>query len=98
MAHLQVTAGAGRVLLGAIRAADALNLLAQRLEGGVNLKVTVSHHVGVISTEVTEGIRGLLLGLGNEANVESTTRGSRSSRGSGRSRRSLKQKMAERGL
>ena len=86
MAEFEVAAGAGRVLARAIRAADVLNLLAQRLEGGVNLQVAVAHHVGVISTEVTEGIRGLLLGLGNEANVKSTTRGSGRSRRSGRSR------------
>lgn len=89
VAHLQVTASACGVLLGTIWADDALNLLAQGLEGGVDLKVTVAHHVGIIGTEVTEGIRGFLLWLGNEADVKSTTRGSRRSRGSGRSRGSL---------
>lgn len=93
MAHLQVTASAGRVLLGAVWADDALNLLAQGLEGGVNLKVTVAHHIGIVGTEVTEGIRGLLLWLGNEANVKSTTRGSRCSREARRSRRSLYQRV-----
>lgn len=93
MAHLQVTASASRVLLGAIWAHDALNLLAQGLEGGVNLQVTVTHHIGIVGTEVAEGIRGLLLWLGNEADVKSTTRGSRRSRGSGSSRRSLYQRV-----
>lgn len=92
VAHLQVAASACGVLLGAIWADDALNLLAQGLEGGVDLKVAVAHHVGIVGTEVTEGIRGLLLWLGNEANVKSTTRGSRRSRGSGRSRGALNQK------
>lgn len=91
MAHLQVTAGACWVLLGAVGAADALNLLAQGLEGGVNLQIAVAHHVGVIGTE-TEGIGGLLLGLGDEAEVESTTGGAGGSWGSGRSRGSLKMK------
>lgn len=89
MTHLQVAAGTGRILLGAIGAADILNLLAQRLEGGVNLQVTVTHHIGIISTVVTERIRGFLLGCSNEANVESTARWSRGSRGSRRSRGSL---------
>lgn len=84
MAHLQVAAGAGGVLPGAVGAADALDLLAQGLEGGIHLQVAVAHHIGVVSTE-TEGIRGLLLGLGDEAKVESATGGAR---GSGRSRRS----------
>lgn len=88
--HLQVTAGACRVLLGAIGAVDILNLLAQGLKGGINLQVTVTHHIGIISTVVTERIRSFLLGCSNEANVESTTGWSRRSRGSGRSRRSLK--------
>lgn len=50
VAHLQVTASACRILLGAIWADDALNLLAQGLEGGVNLEVTVTHHIGIVST------------------------------------------------
>lgn len=95
MAHLQVTASAGRILLGAIRAADILNLLAEGLKGGVNLQVTVTHHIGIVSTVVTVRIRGFLLGCSNEANVESTTGWSRRSRGSGRSRRSLNQRMVE---
>lgn len=98
VAHLQVTAGASRVLFGAIGAADILNLLAQGLEGGVNLHVTVTHHIGIISAVVTERIRGFFLGCSNEANVKSTTGWSRRSRGSGRSRRSLNQRMVERML
>lgn len=89
VAHLQVTASASRILLGAIWAHDALNLLAQGLKGGVNLEVTVAHHIGIIGTVGTEGIRGLLHWLGNEADIKSTTRGSRRSRESGGSRWSL---------
>lgn len=91
MAHLQVAAGTGWVLPGAIWATDALDLLAQGLEGGVNLQVTVAHHVGIVGTE-TEGIGSLLLWLGNEAKVKSTTRGTRRSRRSGRSRGTLNNK------
>lgn len=50
VAHLQVAASACRILLGAIWADDALNLLAQGLESGVNLEVTVAHHIGIVST------------------------------------------------
>lgn len=50
VAHLQVAAGAGRVLLGAVRAADVLDLLAEGLKGGVNFQVTVTHHIGIIGT------------------------------------------------
>lgn len=89
MAHLEVTAGSGRVLAGTVGAADLLDLLAQALQSGVHLQVTVTENVGVISTEHAEGIGSLLLGLGNEAKVESTARGTRCSRRSGRSRRTL---------
>ena len=90
MAHLEVTAGSGRVLAGAIGAADLLDLLAQALQGGVNLQVTVTENVSVISAEHAEGIGCLLLGLGNETNVESTARGTWCSGRSGRSRRTLR--------
>lgn len=88
VAHLQVTAGASGVLLGTLRAADVLNLLAQGLEGGVHFCVTVTYGVSIIgSVTTTVGIRGLLLGrLGNEAKVEPTTwstRGARRSRKAG---------------
>ncbi len=86
MAHPQVTAHAGRALLGTVWAADLLDLLSQGLKGGVNLHVAIAHHAGVVSTVVaaTEGIRCLLLnGLADE--VESTAG---RSGGSGRSRRS----------
>lgn len=90
MAHPQVTAHARGALLGTVGAADLLDLLGQGLEGGVNLHVTVLHHVGVVSAVVasTEGIGSLLLNrMADE--VESTTGSSRWSRGSGESRRTL---------
>lgn len=92
MAHPQVTAHASGALLGTVGAADLLDLLSQGLEGGVNLHVTVVHHVGVVSAVVasTEGIGSLLLNrLADE--VESTTGSSRGSRGSGKSRGTLEQ-------
>lgn len=92
MAHLEVTACSGGVLTGSIRAADLLNLLAQTLQGAVNLQVTVTENVSVISTEQAVGIGSLLLWLGDEAKVESTTRGTWCSRGSRRSRRTLIEK------
>lgn len=88
MAHPQVTAHAGRALLGTVGATDLLDLLSQGLEGGVNLHVAIAHHVGVVSAVVaaTVGIGGLLLNwLADE--VESTTGrswGSSRSRWSGR--------------
>lgn len=86
MAHPQVTAHAGRALLGTIGAADLLNLLSQGLEGGVDLHVAIAHHVGVVSAVVatTEGIGCLLLNRLADK-VESTAG---RSRGAGRSRRS----------
>lgn len=92
MAHLQVTAGSGGVLAGSIRAADLLDLLAQALQGTVNLKITIAENVGIISAVHAEGIGSLLLGLRDEAKVESTTRGTGCSRGSRRSRRTLEDK------
>lgn len=90
MAHPQVTAHASGALLGTVWAAHFLHLLGQGLEGGVDLHVTVVHHVGVISAVVasTEGIGSLLLNrLADE--VESATGSSRGSRGSGKSRSTL---------
>lgn len=90
MAHLEVTAGSGRVLAGSVGAADLLDLLAQALQGAIHLQVAVTENVSVISTEHAEGIGGLLLRLGDEAKVESTARGTWCSGWSRRSRRTLK--------
>lgn len=90
MAHLEVSAGSGRVLSGSIRAADLLNLLTKALQGGVHLQVAVTENISIISTEHAVGIRGFL--LGNETNFKSTTRGTGRSWGSRRSRRTLREK------
>lgn len=85
VAHLEVAAGAGGVLAGALRAADVLDLLAQALEGGVHLQVPVAHHVGVIGSVVAAAIVGLLLGrLGQEAEVEAAAGGTGRTGGAGR--------------
>lgn len=91
MAHLQVAAGAGRVLAGALRAADVLDLLAQALEGGVHLQVSVSHHVGIISPVIATTVVCLLLGrLGQETEVESTAGRARRTRRAWRTRGTLR--------
>lgn len=92
VAHLQVAAGAGGVLAGALRAADVLNLLAQSLEGGVHLQVAVAHHVGVVGSVVAAAVVGLLLGrLGQEAEVEAATGGAGRTRGAGRAGGTLRE-------
>lgn len=89
VAHLQVTAGSGRVLASTIRAADLLDLLAQALQSAVHFKVAVTEDISIISTEHAVGIGGLLLWLRDEAKVESATRGTWCSRRSSRSGRTL---------
>lgn len=85
MAHLEVTACAGGVLAAAFRASDILNLLAQALEGGVYLKVTVTDHIGIISPVVAAAIMRLLLRwLRHEAEVITTTGRTRRAGGSRR--------------
>lgn len=67
VAHLEVAAGAGGVLAAAFGAADVLDLLAQALEGGVHLEVTITDHIGIIGP-VVAAVTGLLLRwLGYEA-------------------------------
>lgn len=89
VAHPEVAAHAGGALLGALGAADVLDLLAQALEGGVHLLVAVALHVGVVgSVASSQGVGALLLlGLGEE--VHAGARGTSRSWGSGRSRRTL---------
>lgn len=97
MAHLEVTAGSCRVLAGSIRTADLLDLLAQTLQGAVNLQIAVTENVSVIGMEHAVGIGGLLLWLGDEAKVESASRGTWCSRGSRKSRRTLSDKSERKG-
>lgn len=90
VAHLEVAARAGGVLAGAFRASDVLDLLAQALEGGVHLKVTVPDHVGIISPVVAATIMSLLLRwLRQEAEVVTATGRTRRARGSRRAGRTL---------
>ena len=89
MAHPDVTAHAGGVLLGSLGAAEVLNLLAQGLQGGVHLHVTVTHHVGVVRAVATVGIWGLLLQRLADKHVESASGGSRGSGGAGSTRATL---------
>lgn len=88
VAHPDVTAHAGGVLLSSLRAADVLHLLAEALQGGVHLHVTVVHHVRLISTVVvssssSHGVRSLLLVV-DRCDMEAATSGTW---GSGQTRR-----------
>lgn len=89
MAHLEVAAGPGGVLAGAVGAADLLDLLAQALQGAVHLQVAVAEDVGVVGAVHAVGIGGLLLWLGDEAQVESAAGGAGGTGGSGKSGRTL---------
>lgn len=61
MAQLQVSAGASRVLLGSLGAADVLNLVVERFERGVDLGVVLTEVSGsLVSPHVPERIGGLL--------------------------------------
>ena len=99
VAHLEVTAGAGGVLAAAFRAPDVLDLLAQALEGGVHLEVTVTDHIGIISPVVAATIVSLLLRwLGQEAQVVAAAGRTWGTRGSRRARRTLCREGGEWGL
>ena len=61
MAELQISAGASRILLGALRAADILNLVVERLESGVDLCIMLTKiSCSLVGPHVPERIRGLL--------------------------------------
>lgn len=99
VAHLEVTAGAGWVLAASFRAPDVFDLLAQALEGGVHLEVTVTDHIGVIGPVVAAAIVSLLLRwLGQEAEVETAAGRTRGTRGSRRARGTLHREGGEPGL
>lgn len=96
VAHLQVPAGAGRVLAGAFGAADVLDLLAEALQGGVHLQVAVAHHVGVVGSVVAAAVVRLLLGrLRQEAEVEAAAGGAGRTRGAGRAGGTLREEEEE---
>lgn len=61
VAQFQVSAGASRVLLGSVGAAQDLNLAVEGLQSGVDLHVVLPKRAGgLIGPHVSEGIRGLL--------------------------------------
>lgn len=97
VAHLEVTACAGGVLAAAFGAANVLNLLAQALEGGVHLKVTVTDDVGIIGPVVAATIVSLLLRwLRQEAEVVTAAGRTRRARGSRRARGTLRRERRSR--
>lgn len=63
VAELEVAAGAGWVLLGALGAADALDLVVEGLQRGVHLSVVLPQTSrGLVRAHVPDGV-GALLGL-----------------------------------
>lgn len=92
MAELQVPAGASRILLGSLGAADVLDLVVERLERGIDLGVVLPQvSRRLVGPHVPERV-GTLLGLtqsGKGGHVNAGTRGSRKTRWSGVSRGTL---------
>lgn len=92
VAQLEVSAGAGRVLLGALGAADVLDLAVEGLEGGVHLGVVLAQASGsLVGPHVPHGI-GTLLGLtqaGESGHVDARAGRTRRTRGSRVTRRTL---------
>lgn len=82
MAHSEVTAHAGGALLSSLGAADVLDLLAQGLEGGVHILVTVADRASVVGSVAAHGVWALLL-LGLREEVHAGTGRSRGAWGSG---------------
>ncbi len=92
MAQFQVSAGASRVLLAAVRAAQVLDLVVEGLECGVNLHVVLPQGAGgLISPHVPERIRRLLslTQAGEGRHVDARARRTRGAGGSGVTRRTL---------
>lgn len=92
VAQLEVAAGAGGVLPGALGAADVLNLAVEGLEGGVHLGVVLAEtSSSLVGTHVPHGIGGLL-GLtqaGEGRHVDTGAGRTGRTRGSGVTRRTL---------
>ena len=94
MAQFQVSAGASRVLLGAVRAAEVLNLVVEGLECGINLNIMLPQGAGgLIGPHVPEWIRGLLwlTQTGKGRHVDARARRTRRTRGSGVTRGTLRE-------
>lgn len=61
MAKLDVAAGPGRVLLGALGATDALDLVVEGLECGVHLDIVLPQAAGgLVCPHVADGVGTLL--------------------------------------
>lgn len=90
MAHSEVTAHAGWVLLGSFRAAEALNLLAEGFQGGVHLSIAVAS-VGVVGSVATAHGIGCLLLLRDKWEGLANTRWSGRSWRSGKTRSTLEE-------
>lgn len=86
MAELQVSAGASRVLLGSLGAADVLDLVVERFERGVHLGIVLTEVSGsLVGPHVPERIRGLfsLTQTSEGGHVNARARGTRRTGGSG---------------
>lgn len=94
MAQFQVSAGAGRVLLGAIGAAQVLDLVVEGLESGVDLHVVLPQGAGgLVGPHVPQRI-GRLLSLaqtGEGRHVDAGAGRTGRTRRSSVSRRTLKE-------
>lgn len=94
MAKLDVTAGPGWVLLGALGAADALDLVVEGLERGVHLDVVLPQAArGLVRSHVADGV-GTLLRLtqaSESRHVDASAWGARRTGGTWVSRRTLRE-------
>lgn len=93
MAQLQVSAGAGRVLLGPLWATDVLDLVVEGFESGIDLCIMLTKiPSSLVSPHVPERIRRLfcLTQTGKGRHVDTRTGRTRRTRGSRVSRRTLR--------
>ena len=95
VAELQVSAGAGWVLLGSLGAADVLNLVVERFQRGVDLGVVLAEvSRSLVGPHVPERIGGFLslTQTGEGGHVNARARGTGRTGGSGVSRGTLRGK------
>lgn len=92
MTQFQVSAGASRVLLGSVGAAQGLNLVVEGFQSGVDLHIVLPKRAGsLISPHVPEGIRGLL-------SLTQTSKGRYVNSRAGRARRAWRSSVPRRTL
>lgn len=90
--QFQVSAGASRVLLGSVRAAQGLNLVVEGFQSGVDLHIVLPKRAGsLISPHVPEGIRGLL-------SLTQTSKGRYVNSRAGRTRKAWRSRVTRRTL